>query len=591
MASGEWKTGQVVAGRFALEAPLGAGGYATVWLARDSVSGVQVALKMLHRAVMKEFRDLERFVQEAKLLMAFEHPRIARALAFEVKPEYAWVALEYVPGLSLREEIEARVLDRRWFTTAELLRLLVDVAGALDYVHSRNIVHRDLKPNNIICQKDPLAAKLLDFGIARVLDQEASSQTTQGRVLGTLLYLSPEQIRGARVGAASDLFAFGTMLFEMLTFRRTWARDENDDPVGFDQRLSLSEGVNHAIALCHRIMHSRRPRPSEYRPDLPPALDAVVGKSMAIDVADRFKSAGEIVRAVEEALSGRAATVRASIPAPLVEPQPVEAADHPDTVISPSGLDEGGGGTHSGVLAPRVYQHTLAEISPLLRPAILAGTRLGQASGRSPEVRSASEAPAVPEPRAFAPTSPIDLSPLSSRPSVLGSVPRFKPRRSVGARVTAGVVIAGAVAFAIFVGDRIRRADDDSGVRALPSPPAAVVASPGRPADPVPTAPSNAQAQAPAPVSLRPEATPPASEVARTPRRAAGSGSGPGRLLAEARAVPDDFSRVQKLARAIRDAAAKRPENARRSIERCVLTAEFATDLAALETCAAQLGR
>src|SRR5262249_33435496 len=191
-------------GAYEIVGLLGAGGMAEVWKARDTRLGRTVAIKILKAPHAKRFK------QEARAIAALNHPHICQI--YDVGPDY--LVLEYIEGKPLRGPLPVE----------DVLRLAIQVAGALAVAHGSGIIHRDLKPANIMVTTNN-TAKLLDFGIAALImpaDPDVTRHTTEGTLLGTLSYMSPEQIEGIRVDARSDVFSFGTVLYEMLSGRRAF---------------------------------------------------------------------------------------------------------------------------------------------------------------------------------------------------------------------------------------------------------------------------------------------------------------------------------------------------------------------------------
>jgi serine/threonine protein kinase len=194
-------------GPYEILAPIGAGGMGEVWKARDTRLGRIVAIKKV-----KE-QHSERFKQEARTIAALNHTFICQL--FDIGPDY--LVLEYVKGKLLSSPLSEK----------EAVRLAIQIATALEEAHAKGIIHRDLKPSNIMVT-DKGSVKLLDFGLAKLYEQDASSSqsptadfpaTQAGAVMGTVAYMSPEQAQGQPADARSDIFSFGLVLYEMLSGR------------------------------------------------------------------------------------------------------------------------------------------------------------------------------------------------------------------------------------------------------------------------------------------------------------------------------------------------------------------------------------
>ncbi len=200
---------EVIAGRYRLERLLGAGASGRVFLATDEVAGRPVALKMFFASGARGGAAYERFVREARLASTLRHPSLVEV--YDVSVERGFLAMEYLAGGSLAQRLAAG--ER--LTGVQLRRMVMDIIGGLEAAHHRGVVHRDVKPANIFLDARG-TAKLGDFGVAHLVDL---GQTQTGGLIGTLAYMSPEQITGAPISIAADLYALGVTLFEVVTGR------------------------------------------------------------------------------------------------------------------------------------------------------------------------------------------------------------------------------------------------------------------------------------------------------------------------------------------------------------------------------------
>ncbi|MCX5745800.1 MAG: protein kinase, partial [Proteobacteria bacterium] len=198
---------EVIGGRYRLDKLLGAGGSGRVFLATDEVAGRQVAVKMFFAAGARGGAAYERFVREARLAATLRHPSLVET--YDVSLERGFLVMEYLPGGSLAQRLAAGERP----APAVIRRLALDVIGGLEAAHHRGVVHRDVKPANIFFDARG-TAKLGDFGVAHLVDL---GQTQTGGLIGTLAYMSPEQITGAPISIAADLYALGITLFELVT--------------------------------------------------------------------------------------------------------------------------------------------------------------------------------------------------------------------------------------------------------------------------------------------------------------------------------------------------------------------------------------
>jgi serine/threonine protein kinase len=200
------------AGRYRLGPMVGRGGAATVYQALDERLGRQVAIKVFRSDAVSDL--MRRFEVEARLLARLRHPGLVKIFDFGHTPQGPYLVLELLPGPSL-----AALLRGGSRSTAETLRIGLDLARTLEYVHGEGVVHRDVKPANILFDEDG-SPRLADFGISCAVDTAASTRT--GSVMGTAAYLAPEQVRGHRAGPQADIFALGLVLIECLTGEREY---------------------------------------------------------------------------------------------------------------------------------------------------------------------------------------------------------------------------------------------------------------------------------------------------------------------------------------------------------------------------------
>jgi serine/threonine-protein kinase len=212
-------------GRYEIRSQLGAGGMGEVYLAQDTRLDRKVALKILPDEVAADPNRMKRFVQEAKAASGLNHPNIITIYEIDQSDSIPFIATEFIEGSTLRERMRAQPL-----TLGEVLNVAVQIAGALAAAHANGIVHRDIKPENIILRSDGIA-KVLDFGLAKLtgqgsqelVDSEAPTRadlkTDSAVVMGTAVYMSPEQARGHQVDARTDIFSLGIVIYELMTGR------------------------------------------------------------------------------------------------------------------------------------------------------------------------------------------------------------------------------------------------------------------------------------------------------------------------------------------------------------------------------------
>ena len=225
-----YSPGEMLAGRFQIVKFIAAGGMGEVYKAEDTRLDRMVALKFLPKELAEDRQSLDRFRREAKAASALNHPNICTVYDFGEDSGRTFIAMEFLEGETLSSRIQRGPL-----ALSEALQIAIEIASALDTAHRKGIIHRDLKPGNIMVTGT--GAMLLDFGLAKPQravgpDEETISMLTgRVQVVGTLPYMSPEQLHGKEVDLRSDIFAFGAVLYEMLTGRRAFERQSNIDTI------------------------------------------------------------------------------------------------------------------------------------------------------------------------------------------------------------------------------------------------------------------------------------------------------------------------------------------------------------------------
>ncbi len=273
-ATTERKTGrdrEMVAGRYRLDRLLGAGGSGRVFLATDEVAGRQVAVKMFFAAGARGGAAYERFVREAKLASTLKHPSLVEV--YDVSLERGYLVMEFLPGGSLAQ----RLAGGEVFAPAVIRRMALDLIGGLEAAHHRGVVHRDVKPANIFFDARG-TAKLGDFGVAHLVDL---GQTQTGGLIGTLAYMSPEQITGAPISIAADLYALGVTLFEVVTGRLPFL-----GPDFVAQHLGETPIAATAAAIADRTVA--------------PAWDAMLANLLVKNPRERTGTLGDLRHELEE---------------------------------------------------------------------------------------------------------------------------------------------------------------------------------------------------------------------------------------------------------------------------------------------------
>jgi serine/threonine-protein kinase len=278
--SADWGPGTVVLGRYRLDCVLGRGGMGSVWRAEHLQLRSPIAIKLLDSSVAKHPQMLARFMREAQSAASLRSPHVVQILDYGVESGTAFIAMELLQG----ESLAARIARKKQLSEQETLRFIEQVLRAMSKAHERGIVHRDLKPDNIfICADEPEFAKVLDFGVAKLLDGDPAggvSRTQTGMMIGTPYYMSPEQTQAKAVDPRADLWAVAVIAYECLVGRRPFVGD------------SLGELV---IAICTGPV----PVPSD-EAQVPAGFDEWFVKGTQRDRERRFSSAREMAEELAE---------------------------------------------------------------------------------------------------------------------------------------------------------------------------------------------------------------------------------------------------------------------------------------------------
>jgi serine/threonine-protein kinase len=320
--------GAVLNKRFRVEAKLGEGGFGAVYRGVQEATGRQVALKLLHPRMTENDQIVERFRREGQVLCKLSDAHTITTYDFDTTPDGTlFIAMELLKGQSL-QTVFSREAPVPW---QRMFKIVTQICSSLAEAHNLGIVHRDLKPENVYLETrggEVDFVKVLDFGIAKLIGADSAQQfaqlTATGQTLGTLEYMSPEQLMGRALDGRSDIYALGVVTFELMT-----------------GRLPFPDAIGPA-ALIAAQLRTTPPRPSSLALDIPPAVDAVILKMLEKAPNDRYADVQELRKACQDVLKeflidmpdgegtppGSIAIDSWAIPvvqAPVGDPEPLEA--------------------------------------------------------------------------------------------------------------------------------------------------------------------------------------------------------------------------------------------------------------------------
>jgi beta-lactam-binding protein with PASTA domain len=313
--------GQVLDGRYRVQARIAQGGMATVYVGHDTKLERTVALKVMHANLVGDEEFVRRFIAEAKHAAALSHPSVVAVYDQGTSKGHVFLAMEYVPGRTLR----ALLTERGRLGPRQALEIMQPVLAALGAAHRAGLVHRDVKPENVLLNADG-RIKVADFGLARA--ESASKQTKTGMLIGTVGYLAPEQVISGDADARTDVYSAGIMLFELLTGRQP---HQGGTP----------------LSVAYKHVNEAVPLPSSVIPGMPPQLDALVASATNRDPARRpsdaihfHSAAGEVYRTLPRDIDETLADISA-VTAPAPAQPALPGPSTPDGATQTFGVPSG----------------------------------------------------------------------------------------------------------------------------------------------------------------------------------------------------------------------------------------------------------
>ncbi len=273
MAKPSWE-GRTLGGRYQIGELLGHGGMSSVYRAFDPNLKRDVAVKIIHTHLSDQPDFVERFEREAASVAQLRHPNIIQVHDFSHEDNIYYIVFEYIAGENLQDRLKRLSAANQYMPLPEVKKVIISLANALDYAHGKGIVHRDIKPANVMLNDDnePI---LMDFGITKIIG--GGKQTATGITLGTVQYMSPEQIKGLPVDARTDIYALGITLFEMLGGRSPFE-------------------ANSTMAVMMMHVQSPVPDPRAIRNNIPPVFVDILNKAMAKEPQERYQRALDMAR-------------------------------------------------------------------------------------------------------------------------------------------------------------------------------------------------------------------------------------------------------------------------------------------------------
>jgi eukaryotic-like serine/threonine-protein kinase len=300
--------GQALNGRYQIQTLIGQGGMAAVYKAYDPNLHRSVAIKVIHPHLSNNVDFTRRFEEEATAVAHLRHPNIVQVYDFDHDGNLYYMVMEFIAGETLQSRLKRLNETRRRVPVQDALKFSAEICDAADYAHQRGMIHRDIKPANVMLDVFGKAI-LMDFGIARIVG--GMEHTATGAVLGTAMYMSPEQIQGLHADARADIYSLGVTLYEMLSGRPPYEADS---------------------AMTLMMMHLNDPVPNvrDLQPDAPPEVVRLIDKAMAKTREGRYQSAaemaaalravqGELVNAPQASIAVAAAVAVPAIDATLIE--------------------------------------------------------------------------------------------------------------------------------------------------------------------------------------------------------------------------------------------------------------------------------
>ncbi len=303
MSTSKW-IGKKLSNRYLIEEMLGQGGMSSVYKASDPNLKRVVAVKMIHTHLSNNPDFVTRFEEEAAAVAQLRHPGIIQVYDFNRDDDVYYMVLEFVPGETIQSHLKRLNDTNRRLSPNNAMEYMANICDAVDYAHQRGMIHRDIKPANLMLNTMGQVI-LMDFGIAKIVGSQRHTAT--GAVVGTAMYMSPEQIKGEQPDRRTDIYSLGVTLFEMVGGRPPFEADS---------------------AMTLMMMHMNDPVPNarSLNPDVPDALVAVINKALAKNPDQRFQTAAQMAAALRNALTQSSASATSAPVSTMIDESPLAAA-------------------------------------------------------------------------------------------------------------------------------------------------------------------------------------------------------------------------------------------------------------------------
>jgi len=282
--------GKTLGNRYVIEEILGQGGMSAVYKATDPNLKRVVAIKVIHPHLSDNPDFVKRFEEEAAAVAQLRHPGIIQVHDFNREDDLYYMVLEFVPGETIQDHLKRLNASGRKLSPTKAIEYMAAICDAVDYAHQRGMIHRDIKPANLMLTTTGQVI-LMDFGIAKIVGGQGHTAT--GAVVGTAMYMSPEQIKGEQVDRRTDIYSLGVTLFEMVSGRPPFEADS-------------------AMTLMMMHVNDPVPNPKALNPEVPDGLVKVINKALAKDPNKRYQTAAQMASALRNLLSADSSSSRAT---------------------------------------------------------------------------------------------------------------------------------------------------------------------------------------------------------------------------------------------------------------------------------------